>query len=199
MIRGVGDIQAWDVEALLTEDIVQQSLNLLDSQREAAFAALDGLTDARIWQRPAPKEWCLGEILDHNYLLIASTLPYVRIAWKFQLGRAKRRRNCQYQAEIEDPYRKPSFPMWVGFLWKPRYTPGHPAPIEKLKAATRDLHADVRAFYADKDPALLGNTFVYDPLFGAINLIITLRIGIYHDQLHFEDVIRLSAALREQK
>ena len=56
-------------------------------------------------------------------------------------------------------------------------------------------HAAVRSFYAEKDPALLGNTFLYDPLFGWINLIVTLRIWIYHDQLHFEDVIKLGQEL----
>jgi len=41
-------------------DIVQQYLDLLDSQREVTFAALEGLTDAQIWQHPAPKEWSSG-------------------------------------------------------------------------------------------------------------------------------------------
>jgi DinB superfamily len=179
-------------------DIVQQYLDLLDSQREAAFAALEGLTEAQIWQRPAPKEWCLGEILDHNYLLIGSTFPYVKVAWKLQKHRAERRRVQPYDIYIEDPYRKSSFPMWVGFLWKPRYTPKHPVPLEKLKAENRDLHTAVRLFYSDKDPALLGNIFVYDPLFGSINLIVTLRIGIYHDQLHFDDVFKMAAEMRSK-
>jgi hypothetical protein len=87
----------------------------------------------------------------------------------------------------------------VGFLWKPRFTPKNPVALQKLKTENRDLHAAVRTFYTDKDPALLGNAFVYDPLFGSINLIVTLRIGIYHDQLHFDDIFKLAAALREQK
>lgn len=178
--------------------IVSTYLSLLDTQREAAFAALDGLTEAQVWQRPAPKEWCIGEILDHNYLLIASTFPYVKFAWKTQQRRAEKRRHRPYQTEIEDPYHKSTFPMWVGFLWKPRYTPKRPVPLEQLKAENRDLHAAVRTFYEDKDPALLGNVFVYDPLFGAINLIVTLRIGIYHDQLHFEDVFKMAAALKSR-
>jgi hypothetical protein len=176
--------------------IVQQYLDLLDSQREAAFAALDGLTEAQVWERPAPKEWCLGEILDHNYLLIASTFPYVRFAWKTQQRRAEKRRGRPYATQIEDPYRKKSFPMWVGFLWTPRYTPKCPVPLEKLLEENRQLHAAVREFYEDKEPDLLGNAFVYDPLFGSINLIVTLRIGIYHDQLHFDDVFPLARAVR---
>jgi DinB superfamily len=179
-------------------DIVQQYLDLLDSQREAAFATLDKLTEEQIWQRPAPKEWCLGEILDHNYLLIGSTFPYVKAAWRLQKRRAERRRARPYDIYIEDPYRKRSFPMWVGFLWKPRFTPRHPVELEKLKSENRDLHAAVRAFYSDKEPALLGNVFVYDPLFGSINLIVTLRIGIYHDQLHFDDVFKMAAGLRSK-
>jgi hypothetical protein len=177
-------------------DIVQRYLDLLDSQREAAFAALESLAESQIWQRPAPKEWCLGEILDHNYLLIASTFPYVKVAWKFQQQRAEKHCDQPYKFEIDDPYRKSSFPMWVGFLWKPRYTLKHPIPLDKLKAENRELHAAVRLFYAEKDPALLGNVFVYDPLFGLINLIVTLRIGIYHDQLHFDDVFKMAGQWR---
>jgi hypothetical protein len=178
-------------------DILRQYLDLLDAQREAAYAALDGLTEAQIWQRPAPKEWCLGEILDHNYLLIGSTFPYVKAAWKVQRRRAEKYRHRPYATGIEDPYRKSTFPMWVGFLWKPRYIPKHPVPLEKLKEENRNLHRDVRAFYSDKNPDLLGNTFVYDPLFGSINLIVTLRIGIYHDQLHFDDVFKMVKALKQ--
>ena len=177
--------------------IVSTCLDLLDSQREAAFAALDGLTESQVWQRPAPKEWCLGEILDHNYLLIASTFPYVKFAWKAQRRRAEKRCDRPYATEIEDPYHKSTFPMWVGFLWTPRYTPKRPVPLEKLEAENRNLHAAVRAFYADKDPALLGNAFVYDPLFGSINLIVTLRIGIYHDQLHFDDVFKMAETFKQ--
>ena len=178
-------------------NIVSTYLDLLDVQCESAFTALDGLTEEQIWQRPAPKEWCLGEILDHNFLLICSTLPYVKIAWKVQQRRAEKKHSRPYQTEIEDPYHKDTFPMWVGFLWKPRYTPKHPIQLEQLKKENRDLHATVRAFYWDKDPALLGNAFVYDSLFGLINLIVTLRIGIYHDQLHFEDVIKMAETLQE--
>jgi hypothetical protein len=180
-------------------NMVATYLDLLDSQREAAFASLDGVTGAQIWQRPNPGEWCLGEILDHNYLLIGNTLPYVKFAWKSQHHRATKRRDRPFATGMEDPYRKPGFPMWVGFLWKPRYTPKHPVMLEKLKAENRDLHASVRAFYSDKDPDLLGNAFVFDPLFGLINLIVTLRIGIFHDQLHFEDVFKMAAALKGQK
>jgi len=45
--------------------VLSQYLVLMDSQRESAFATLEGLTDSQLWQRPAPKEWSIGEILDH--------------------------------------------------------------------------------------------------------------------------------------
>lgn len=175
--------------------IVTTYLDLLDSQREAVFTSLEGFSETQLWQPPAPKEWSIGEILDHNFLLIASTLPYVKFAWKTQQRRAAKRREHPYATEIDDPYRKSTFPMWVGFLWKPRYSQKRPVTFESLKADNRKLHAEVRAFYAGKDPGLLGNTFVYDPLFGSVNLIVTLRIGIYHDQLHFDDVVRMASSL----
>ena len=54
--------------------IVETYLDLLDAQREAAFAAVAGLSDDQIWQRPVPGEWCIGEILNHNCLNLILTL-----------------------------------------------------------------------------------------------------------------------------
>ena len=171
--------------------VVDDYLNLMDSQRESIFTALDGITDDHLWKSPAPKEWSIGQLLNHNYLLVASTLPYVKWVWKHFHKRGERQRNRSYPTKINDVYREPGFPMWVGFLWKPRYSERNPVPFDQLKKEIRSLHSDVRAFYEGKDEAVLGNVFVYDPLFGRINLIVTLRIGIYHDQLHFDDILKM--------
>ena len=173
-----------------------QYLDLLDSQREAAFVALNGITDAQLWQKPAPKEWSIGEILDHNYLLIASSYPLVRWMWKTSRWYGRLRRARPYQTEIEDVYRNPKFPQWVGFLWTPRYSTRKPVSFEQLKSELRALHAKVREFYEGKDDDVLGNLYLYDPVFGWCNLIITLRIGIYHDQLHYDDVIKQALLYR---
>jgi len=66
--------------------VVEKYLDLLDAQRESALSALEGITDSQLWQRPAPKEWSIGEILDHNYLLIASMYPIVERMWRFWVG-----------------------------------------------------------------------------------------------------------------
>jgi hypothetical protein len=179
---------------MTTGSIVEAYLDMLDTQRETALAALVGLTEGQIWQRLAPKEWCIGEILNHNYLLIASTLPLVRLAWRLLHWAGVRRRAKPYRTEIPDLYRSGRFPMWVGFLWTPRHTPGQPVPLETLAVELRGLHRQVRAFYAGNDEAILGHIYLYDPLFGFLNLIVTLRLGIYHDQLHYEDVVRLADA-----
>jgi hypothetical protein len=177
------------------EKVVDSYLNLLDSQREAALAALDGLAEEQIWQRPTPREWSIGEILSHNYLLIASTLPYVRFAWRCFHWYGSSRRARPYQADAPDVYRRSRFPMWVGFLWTPRHNAHRPVSLEQLKTELRDLHRQVRDFYAGKDETVLGNISLYDPYFGWLNLIITLRIGIYHDQLHYDDVVKLAQSL----
>ena len=171
-------------------------LNLMDSQRESVFAALDGISDAQLWQRPAPKEWSIGEILDHNYLLFASFHPVVRRMWDWFGWYGRLRRSRPYAAGIEDLYRSPKFPQWVGFMWTPRYNNRKPVSLDALKKEMRDLHADVRAFYEGKDEDVLGNLSLYDPLFGWCKLILTLRIGIYHDQLHFDDVLKQAAAFK---
>jgi hypothetical protein len=178
-----------------TSPIVREYLDLLDAQREAAFAACEGLSFAQIWQRPAPGEWSIGEILNHNYLLIASSYPLVKFAWNTFGWYGRKHRRRPYSTEIEDVYRRKTFPMWVGFLWTPRHNPRKPAPFEQLKAENRKLHADIRTFYTGKDEDVLGNIYLYDPLFGFINLIVTLRIGIFHDQLHYEDIIQLAQTL----
>lgn len=171
-------------------EIVQDYLKLMDDQREAAFSALDGISDSQLWQRPAPREWSLGEILDHNYLLMASFYPVVNWLWKWFGWYGRLRRNRQYQTKIEDVYRDPKFPQWVGFLWTPRYNTRKPVPLEALKSELRDLHGRIRAFYEGRDEDVLGNLHLYDPVFGWCNLVVTLRIGIYHDQLHYEDIFK---------
>ena len=177
--------------------VVSRYLALMDSQRESAFAALDGLTDSQLWQSPAPEEWSIGEILDHNYLLFASTYPAVQWIWNLNSWYGRLRRKRPYKTEIEDLYRSPKFPQWVGFLWTPRYNTRKPVSFDQLKVELRTLHTNVRKFYEDKDEAVLGNLYLYDPLFGWCNLIVTLRIGIYHDQLHYDDVIKQSQQFRK--
>lgn len=176
--------------------VVETYLDLLDSQRETAFNALNGISDSQLWRPPAPKEWSIGQLLNHNYLLVASTIPYVKVAWKYFHKRGERYRRRPYQTEIGDVYREPKFPMWVGFLWKPKYSAKKPVTFEKIKDEIRALHSEVRVFYFGKDEDVLGNVHLYDPLFGWINLIVTLRIGIYHDQLHFDDMIKLAGEMR---
>jgi hypothetical protein len=170
--------------------VIPQYLNLMDSQREAIFRALQGVTDPQLWQRPTPKEWSIGEILDHNYLLFASLYPVVEWTWRLNGWYARLRRNRPYQTEIEDLYRSPSFPHWVGFLWRPRHNKREPVSLESLKSVTEAMHHKISQFYENKAEDLLGNLYLYDPLFGWCNLIVTLRIGIYHDQLHYDDVLK---------
>ena len=173
------------------KDVVAQYLYLMDAQRESVFAALDGINDAQLWQRPAPKAWGIGEILDHNYLLTASFYPVVQWLWRLGNWYGRLWRNRPYQTEVEDLYRSPKFPQWVGFLWTPRYNRRKPVSMDVLKSETEMMHTKVRRFYESKAEDILGNLYLYDPVFGWCNLIVTLRIGIYHDQLHYDDVFKL--------
>jgi hypothetical protein len=170
--------------------VIPQYLNLMDSQREDVFRVLQGVTDVQLWQRPAPKEWSIGEILDHNSLLFASLYPVVEWVWRLNGWYARLRRTRPYQTEIEDLYRSPKFPHWVGFLWTPRHNKRKPVSLEILKSETEAMHHRIHQFYENKAEDLLGNLYLYDPVFGWCNLIVTLRIGIYHDQLHYDDVFK---------
>ena len=177
--------------------VISRYLDLMDSQRESAFAVLEEITHAQLWQRPAPKEWSIGEILDHNHLLFASMHPALHWLWKLNGWYGRLRRNRPYKTEIEDLYRSPKFPHWVGFLWTPRHNTRKPVSLDVLKSEMRNMHAKVHQFYVGKDEDVLGNLYLYDPVFGWCNLIVTLRIGIYHDQLHYDDVIKQAAQFKK--
>src|SRR5574341_261280 len=147
-------------------DVIPQYLDLMDCQRAAAFDAMAGISDFQLWQRPVPKEWSIGEILDHNYRLTASFYPVVQWLWKLGSWYGLLRRNRPYQTEIEDLYRSPKFPHWVGFLWTPRHSRRKPVSLEMLKSETDGMHHKVRRFYENKAEDLLGNLYLYDPGFG---------------------------------
>jgi len=170
--------------------IISEYLDLMDNQRESAFSALGGLTDLQIWRRPAPGEWSIGEILGHNNRLYETFFPLVKNMWSWFGWYGEWRRMRPYAVAVEDVYRRPGFPHWVGLLWPPRHTPEKPVLLAVLKVETEDMHRKIREWYLDKDPDVLGNIHLYDPLFGWCNLIVTLRIGMYHDQLHYDDVIK---------
>jgi hypothetical protein len=168
----------------------------MDRQRETAFATLEGLSEEQLWQRPSEKAWSIGEILSHTYLLTSSSLPYVRFAWRWFRPIAERRRHHPFRVDMPDRYRNGNFPMWVGFLWTPRYNAAKHIPRDQLVQQLKDHHTEIRRFYEGKPEDLLGHVYLWDPYFGLLNLIETLRLGMYHDQLHYEDVIRQAEALK---
>ena len=181
----------------MSEDLIQEHLDLLDAQRRAVFAALDGLSEEQIWQRPAPKDWCAGEILSHTVRFLDSFLPGLRFMWRFFGWFGRLRRKHPYAVEIENPYKRPNFPMRSGFMWAPRHKPEKPVPLEELKAEVEAVHGWLRSFYAGKDPDVLGNIYAYDPAIGVMNLITGLKVGIYHDQLHYDDLIEMAALFKD--
>jgi broad specificity phosphatase PhoE len=174
------------------ENVVSEYLDLMDAQRQTAFAALESLSEAQIWQRPALKEWCIGEILDHNVRLFESLLPGLKIAWVLLAWYGRLRRGRPYPVEIENVYKRPNFPMWTGFLWTPRHNPQSPVSLVVLQEQAESVHRRLRAFYAGKPLDVLGNIYGYDPAIGIANLIQALKVGIDHDQLHCDDVIALA-------
>ena len=180
----------------MTENAIPEYLDLLDAQRQAVFEALDGLSEEQIWQRPAPKEWCVGEILSHTVRFLDSLLPGLRFMWRFfgRFGRLRRQR--PYSVEIENPYKRPSFPMWTGFLWTPRHNPEKPVPLAELEAEVEAVHTQLRSFYTGKEPDVLGNIYAYDPAIGVVNLITGLKVCIDHDQLHYDDLLEMAGSLQ---
>lgn len=181
----------------MSEQVVAQYLDLLDTQRKAVFAVLEDLREDQIWQRPAPGEWSIGEILSHTARFMRSFLPALRLMWALFARWGRLRRDRPHAVDIENPYKRPSFPMWTGFLWKPRNNHRNPIPRAALQAEVETAHLQVREFYQGKDPAVMGHIHAYDPAIGVVNLITSLKVCLDHDQLHYDDVVDLAETLRD--
>lgn len=175
-----------------TSNIIVTYLDLMDSQRLMAFKSLQNLDDRIIWLRPFNREWSIGEILDHTRAVNASFLWFSRFFWRIGNLIARRQREKPYETQIDDVYKRPDFPVHVGWLWPSKYSPSNPASYTELKRSLTAQHKLARAFFEPKHPDLLGHVRLYDPAVGRINLIQVLRVGIYHDQHHYGDVSKLA-------
>ncbi len=177
-------------------NIIHEYLDLMDYQRESTVKTLEGLNEAFLWDCPQTGGWCIGQILDHSRVMNASFLSALRLGWFIGRAPACLRRSKPYAVEIDDVYRRPDFPMAMGWLWPPRHSPKKPASLADLSLAMAQVHAQYRSFYATKNPDILGHVTLYDPAIGRFNLIQGLRVGQYHDQLHFEDALNLAGEIK---
>ncbi len=174
-----------------TDLVVDHYLTLLDLQREGIFAELAAVEVARLWQRSGPKEWSVGEHLAHATAVLRSFRQMFQGFWAVLAPVGYLRRGQPYETKIDDVYARPGFPLGVGWLWPPRYTPERPASLTTLHELIAAEHGRVRRFYAGKDERVLGNTPLYDPAIGRLNMILALRVGVHHDEHHFATIRRL--------
>lgn len=163
-------------------------LDLLDSQREAIFERMGDMPEHVLWYRPGPKVWSIGEHLDHTRVINRFTRRlmaiYSPLAWPF----ARPFRSRPYRHEIDNVYRRPRFPMNVGWIWSPKHTPEHPIGVRALRDELCDEHDALRGFYESHDERTLGHTLLPDPVIGVLNLVQWLRVQGYHDAHHFERI-----------
>jgi hypothetical protein len=171
-----------------TEDIVSEYLAMMDLQREGLFADLEGLDQDMLWQRQAEDDWSIGENLDHLRVINSRTLSIFKISWVLLFSWAKLRYDKPYQTEIDNFYKRPGFPLNTGWIWSPKYTPSKPTSLAILEENLSAIHQEMRKFYAEKDPDYLGHVSLWDPAMGWLNLIQALRVGLYHDELHVEQI-----------
>ena len=170
------------------DSIVTTYLEVMDHQRENLFADLDGLNQEKLWQRPTEDEWSIGENLDHLRGFNSSTLTLFKITWGILLPWAKLRYDRPYETDIDNVYKRPGFPLNSGWVWSPKYKPEKPTSLEVLKDNLTNIHLEVRKFFTEKDEDYLGHVSLYDPAMGWLNLILALRVGLYHDDLHVEQI-----------
>lgn len=170
------------------DGIVATYLDLMDHQRSELFADLDGISEELLWQRPSEEEWSIGENLDHLRVINSSTLTLFKITWGLLFPLAKLRYDRPYETDIDNVYKRPGFPLNTGWIWSPKYKPGRPTTLDVLKNNLAEVHLEVREFYTGKDEDYLGHVSLYDPVMGWLNLIRALRVGLYHDELHVEQI-----------
>jgi hypothetical protein len=177
-----------ETEPIQRRDVVTTYLALMDRQREALFAELERIDERLIWRRPEPGEWSIGENLDHLRVFYRSMLPLMKIAWLLEKPIAHRRLAQPYRTKIDNVYKRPGFPLNVGWIWAPKHTPEKAVPLAVLKWNLVETHRQIYKFWTGKDLDLLGHVSVWDPAMGRLNLILALRVGLYHDELHFETI-----------
>jgi hypothetical protein len=160
----------------------------MHAQRRAVFEPLEGISQETLWLRPEPDEWSIGENLDHTRVLNSSTLVLLKVVWVVLLPVALLRKDQIYDVDYENVYLRPDFPMNVGWLWPPRHTAARPVSLDRLQKELCEVHGRIERFYHSRDPALLGNLPLWDPAIGSLNMIQALRVGLYHDQLHYDHI-----------
>lgn len=170
---------------------VTQYLDAFDAQHARLFAMLSEVPEQRLWERPAPKKWCIGEHIDHTRVLNRFLRRLLWAATPVLSPIARMRGNRAFEPDIDNPFQKPGFPSQVGWLWWPRHTPKSPVTLERLRDETAAEHARLRTWFEARDEALLGHINIYDPVVGWINGIQTLRIGVHHDAHHFRAIARM--------
>jgi hypothetical protein len=169
-------------------EIIDEYLNLMDSQRASLFHDLGDLPDAVLWHRPGPRVWSIGEHLDHTRVINRFARRLMLAYYPLASVLARFFRDRPFQAWIDDVYKRPNVPMNVGWLWPPKYTPARPVSVHVLHDGLRAEHLSLRRFYSARDERLLGHVVLFDPAIGRLNLVQWLRVQAYHDAHHYERV-----------
>ena len=167
---------------------VTRYLELLDDQREEIFHELGAIPDTVLWYRPAPRVWSIGEHLDHTRVHNCWSRRLLPVYfWPASIF-ARLFRHRPYQADFDDPCKRPNYPKNIGWIWRPKYTPQRPVSVGFLHEALRAEHDAHRHFYTTHDERLLGHVVAADPFLGVFNLVQWLRYLAYHDAHHYERV-----------
>ncbi len=167
---------------------IAEYLDLLDAQREAIFDEMGDLREGVLWYRPGRRIWSIGEHLDHTRVINCFTRRLMIVYFPPASLFARWFRERPFQTEIDDPYKRPGFPMKVGWIWPPKYKPQRAVSVGFLHERLRREHAAYRYFFTTHSEQLLGHTVIADPVIGALNLVQWLRVQGYHDAHHYERV-----------
>jgi hypothetical protein len=175
-------------------DPIQAYLALMDAQAASFFSTLPSIAGDVLWRRPLQDGWSPGENLSHVAVVQHFFRHLNSVLWPIASLPARARPGRRIETAIDDVYARPDFPHATGRFWPPEYSPRRPASLDTLFRAISVEHQLVRAFYEKRNPALLGRALLYFPAIGWINYIQPLRIAVFHDAHHFDEIRRALSA-----
>jgi hypothetical protein len=171
----------------------------MDAQAASFFSTLPASIEEILWIRPLPGEWSPGENLSHVAVVHRFFRRFHRLIWPFASGVGRLRGRRPIECDIDDVYARPDFPHAIGRIWPPDHSPTRLVPLAGLAAALRREHQNVRAFCEAREPELLGRAMFYVPAIGWINFVQSLRVAVFHDAHHFEEIRRAFSSAAPQK
>ena len=167
-------------------------LSRLLEQRQFLYRKDLRITSEALWSRPEPGRWSIGETLQHLTKMARLFRRLSAAALVLQRPLARLREHRPYATRSQDIFARAALP--APFLVRPRRPRGTPTLEEVLQALERETALLQNGLECEKE-AILGHTWLWDPVMGAQNLLQVVDLLVIHEEHHFRIAKRRWAEL----